>query len=239
MQRQAIISALRGLLEWKTVLILAMIFLWAYKFQWIQHRFPDLVTAQLKFHQLLSTIDWRERRINWVTLVIVDDDTFWAPPLSGIQPTNRKFLAELGLRAATAGASVVAFDFQFKSPYSSPGDHDVRKNDNRILLTAFRDIAARGVPIVISEGLVANGPEWQREPNIFYDSELPPGTSLGYLNFPQDHRQIPLQTLALEWDGSSHRRFSSLALQIANSFEETSHISPKTIDKKVIKTAIE
>jgi hypothetical protein len=33
----------------------------------------DPVTAQLKFHQLLSTIDWRERRINWVTPVIVDE----------------------------------------------------------------------------------------------------------------------------------------------------------------------
>src|SRR5580704_11730698 len=83
-----ITSAFKDLLSWQTLAVLAAILLWTYKFQWVEEQLPFLLTAQLKVHQVLSNLDRRQRRVNLVTLVQIDDDTFWSPPFSGVQPTN-------------------------------------------------------------------------------------------------------------------------------------------------------
>ncbi|MGB6402811.1 MAG: hypothetical protein WBF26_08175, partial [Candidatus Sulfotelmatobacter sp.] len=129
MNKESVTSSLKDLCRWQTIVVLLLTLLWAYKFQWLEQEFPFLLTAQLKFHQLLSNLDWRQQRVNWVTLVQIDDDSFWSTPLSGILPTNRAVLADVGLLAAEHGALVVAFDIQLKSPSPVPGDDKIRDHD--------------------------------------------------------------------------------------------------------------
>jgi CHASE2 domain-containing sensor protein len=239
MNKESVTSALRELFSWKTLVVLGVILLWAYKFQWLEQEFPFLLTAQLKFHQLLSNLDWHQQRVNWVTLVQVDDDSFWSPPLSGTLPTNRAVLGDIGLLAAAHGALVVAFDIQLKSPTSTPGDDPIRKLDNRHLLDAIRKITAIKRPVVLAVGLVPNDKgEWEREPNIFRDDELPPGTRLGHINLPTDPRQIPLVMTAWKADEKSEVALDSFALNIVDSYEEAAHIHPRTKDQPVISKAI-
>ncbi len=61
MNKESVTSALKDLCRWQTIVVLLLTLLWAYKFQWLEQEFPFLLTAQLKFHQLLSSLDWRQQ----------------------------------------------------------------------------------------------------------------------------------------------------------------------------------
>jgi CHASE2 domain-containing sensor protein len=238
-RKQGARLALGGTFSWKTLLVLTAILLWAYKFQWIEEQFPFLLTAQLKVHQILSNLDWRQRRVNLVTLAQIDDDSFWSPPLSGVQPTNRAVLGDLGVLAADHGALVVAFDIKIDSPSSVPGDDPIRQRDNQHFLSAIRTITGMNKPVVLTIGLVSNDAgEWEREPNIFRDDELPPGTRLGHINLPIDPRQIPLATMAWQLDKKSQALVDSFALTIVDSYEEATHLHPRTMVQPTIAAAV-
>ena len=224
----------------RVLLVLVTVSLWAYYVDSIQKTFPFLLTAQLKFHQILSNLEPWKSRLKWVTPVEIDDAAFWSPPLSGTQPTNRRYLADLALAAAKAGAAVVVLDFQLKSPTGEPGDDEVRKRDNEYLLNAVREITQKGVRVVLSCGLVGEGSgKWKREPNIFPDNALPQGARVGYINVPADPRQIPLRVRAMEWDGASEKFFFSLALQSVDAYEDSHNIKPPTMDNKKIRQAMD
>ncbi len=155
--------------------VLAIVLLWnlAFESESVRQQFPFLLAAQLRFHQILSSLNPRTPRVNRVVLVEVDDNTFWYPPVSGIQPTNRRFLADLALKAAEGGAALVAIDFQLKSPFSSPGDDNVRKADNSYLLDSINKITKMKIPVVLTCGLVETDTGgWKEEPNIFDRTEL-------------------------------------------------------------------
>jgi CHASE2 domain-containing sensor protein len=232
----------RSLLNKGTISVLALVSIWnlLVPLEWVKEQLPFLVTIQLRFHQLLSYPDFRETSVNRVAIAEVNDRSFYYPPFSGTQPTNRRAIADLAKKAADGGALVIAIDFQLKSPFTSPGDDAVRADDNKYLLDVLGDLARRGIPVVISCGLVRHGKdEWQREPNIFDDGALPPGVLLGYINLPIDKRQIPLQQIAWDWDGKTPKLFDSLALQTASALEQVESIFPKTRDKKSIVKAME
>src|SRR5579871_1735975 len=55
-----------------------------------------------------------------VRLVIIRDDAFWKAPLNHRTPTNRHYLAGLMRALKTAGASVIALDFDLRSPLPDP-----------------------------------------------------------------------------------------------------------------------
>ncbi len=224
----------------RVLLVLVTVSLWAYYVDSIQKTFPFLLTAQLKFHQILSNLEPWKSRLKWVTPVEINDAAFWSPPLSGTQPTNRRYLADLALAAAKAGAAVVVLDFQLKSPTGEPGDDEVRKRDNEYLLNAVREITSKGIPVILTMGLVDDGKgSWKREPNIFPDDALPQGARLGYINVPFDPRHIPLRTEAREWDGGSKKQFSSLGLQSVDAYEVSRGMTPRTVDSERIKQAME
>jgi CHASE2 domain-containing sensor protein len=193
----------------------------------------------MEFHQLLSYLDFREISVDRVALVEIDDKSFYHPPFSGIQPTNRRAIADLAKTAAESGALVVAIDFQLKSPFAYPGDDDVRSLDNRYLLDTLGNVAKSGTPVVITCGFVRKGrSEWIRDPNIVDDGMLPPGVAVGYINIPVDSREIPLEETAWNWDGGPKTSFDSFALQIVSSYEGVKRIYPATKQKKAIVGAL-
>src|ERR1700687_5970258 len=104
----------RSLLNKGTISVLALVSIWnlLVPLEWIKDQLPGLVTVQLRFHQLLSSLDFRETSVSRVAIAEVDDRSFYHPPFSGIQPTNRRALADLAKSVADGGALVVAIDFQ-------------------------------------------------------------------------------------------------------------------------------
>jgi CHASE2 domain-containing sensor protein len=221
--------------------VLAIVSVWnlAFESELVKEQFPFMLHAQLRFHQLLSNLNPRRPRVNWVVLVEVDDNTFWFPPLSGTQPTNRRFLADLALKAAGAGAAVVTLDFQLKSPFLRPGDDGIREEDNRYLLEAINKISKMGIPVVLTCGLFeASSGEWKEEPNIFDRHELPTDTNVGYINLPLDKRQIPLRMTGSNWEGNETVSFDSFSFQIVKSYEQATHILRQTSESRAIAVAI-
>ena len=213
------------------------------------HRIEPVLTFELFVDRALSHLDWREQKSKFVTVVAVDDATFWHPPFSGVQPTSRHALADIALNAAKHGATAVAFDFAWKSPVWKPGDDNTRQKDNAYLLKTIKDITSgnrdagvpRPVPVVVTTGLEDNKHgAWVREPNIFEDSEYKKaGASIGHINLPWDPRQIPLDMKAWEWDSQYQREFDSFALRIATAYESATHITPPVIESSAIRDAID
>jgi len=232
----------RDLLTKETIIVVALVlawsFAWSYGSTTILEWLPKLRTAQLKVHQLLFESDSRKSHVKWVTVVEVDDDTFSQPPFSGFSPTNRRALGELALKAAEQDPAVVAFDFRLwlqmsmGSKSADPG----RAEDNRFLLEAICQITSKGIPVVITTFLPKNPKgEGQRLPNIFEDSELPPGCFVGHINMPIDMRMIAMEMNAWDWTHTQRTDVQSFALQVVTAYETALGIRPKTVEDDTIK----
>lgn len=234
------ITMLTGGFVIRLIVFLTLTLAWAYFFEDIREEIPRLERAELKYHQWLSEKNPRPPRIERVTLAEIDDSTYWSSPFSGELPTNRRALAAVARKAADAEAALIALDFQLISTLATPGDDNRRKQDNDDLLEAIREIAGRGIPIVLGYVLVRKGGEdFYQVPNIFKDEDLPSNVFLGHLQLPADRRQIPLRMTAWEWNGSSKRRFDSFALQIVAAFEDIRNITPRTKENRLVKNALE
>jgi CHASE2 domain-containing sensor protein len=138
----------------------------------IKKHVPWLVGLQMGAHTLMSGLSplggTSPRR---VSVVEIDDSAFWSPPLNGVQPTDRAYLASLVNAAAKAGASVIGLDFQLKSPSNVPADSPSRAAANQKLMEAVAAAGQAHVPIVLTAGLVLDGDQWRREPNICDDRD--------------------------------------------------------------------
>jgi CHASE2 domain-containing sensor protein len=173
-----------------------------------------------------------------VTPVEVDDDTFYGPRCSGSTPTNRTFLGDLALKAADQNPSVIAFDFQWKGINGRMGDDPIREKDNEHLLAAIRQITGKGIPVVVTTGLIkqADG-SFIRQANVYGDSSLPSGTLVGHINLPVDKRKIALKMKSWDWQHTTQTDLSSLSLQVVAAYENELGIQPRTADDSSIKNS--
>lgn len=230
-------QALKSLLRPTTLVMLVVVGMAAYFLEDNQRSIPFLTKIQLSTHQLFSFLLPHKMGVQRVAVIEVDDEAFWNPPVSGIQPTNRVFLANLAKTAADNGASAVAIDFQLKSPSGIVGDDPIRASDNAYLLGKLREIAQQGKPVILSIGLKPEGGDWRREVNIYADGDLPVNLFLGHINIPLDHRQIPLVMKGREDGKSGPKPYLSFAQAIAYSFEEKAHWEDKTKEDRRISRA--
>jgi CHASE2 domain-containing sensor protein len=178
-----------------------------------------------------------------VTVVQIDDASYWFPPFSGEIPTNRSVLGDLGVLAAEHGAEVVAFDIQMDALVTGGGDDPVRDADNKHLLEAIGKITAREppVPVVLAIDLDPRDKRgWVREPSVFRDNQLPVAVRMGYINLPTDPRQIPLGSTAWDLEGKSESPVRSFALVIVDALEKATHVmaNDRTENKPVITESI-
>jgi len=238
--RSSLKTRMRPFLNVRTAIVLIAVLAWAGTYRKIENSFPWLQSLELKMYNAISLIGVRAARAERVLVIRIDDAAFWSRPLSGEIPTNRRYLAELAKIAADGGAEVVALDFRLNSMSSVPGDDASRKADNEYLLHTIQDLTRRNVPVVLTCWLTDNGKsEWQKRPLIFAENALPVGVRIGHLNMPLDLRQIPLRMLGWEWDGSVQKNFDSFAMQIVNAYEDLKQITPRTVDNRVIKDALQ
>jgi CHASE2 domain-containing sensor protein len=162
------------LLTWWDVLLLAILLTSGFFLDdaGVKKHIPWLVGLQMGAHSLMSGLSpLGGSASRHVSVVEIDDTAFWNPPLSGIQPTSRAYLADLVNAAVKAGASVIGLDFQIKSPGNLPADNPVRANDNQKLMQSLAAAAQAHIPVVLTAGLILDGDQWRREPNICDDRD--------------------------------------------------------------------
>lgn len=192
------------------------------------------VRLQLKMYQLLfALLPHRASSANWVTLVFIDDEAHWVT-LHGNTPTDRSYLAQLIRNASSikGKAAAIGLDIELLSPIGIAGvDDSARGGQNDDLLGAIKDAVKGGVPVVLAS---AYGTQIDRSKvrlaGIFEDTQLPlsgcdrkSGYSacamIGYINAPEDRREIPLVENAFQTDHSSPLAFRSFALAVVDAHE--------------------
>ncbi|HUO06305.1 MAG TPA: CHASE2 domain-containing protein [Candidatus Binataceae bacterium] len=226
--------------DWEGIaVILVLVAAWNIFFERWKEYLPFLIDFQLKSYQLMSHLSPRRPRVKWVALVEVDDETFWKPPFSGIQPTNRRALGDLVRKAAAGGATVIALDFQLYSTSDKPGDDPIRADDNQYLLESIRQAVNAGTRVVLTQGFIqTEDGRWKEEPGIFERGALPEGVTFGYINLPTDKREIPLSKTIAPSGGGEPARADSFALQIVDQYEQSINMREKTRSESRIAAAI-
>jgi CHASE2 domain-containing sensor protein len=195
------------------------------------------VHLQLRLYQWLSSLPAVPRAPKRVSLVFIDDATHWST-LYGDMPTNRSYLAQLIKHASQPNtkAAVIGLDIELDAPLAYvPGMDEPdpkRIEQNKALLGAIFWAADHGVPVVLTGGYVHKDGRKMRLPTIYKDPQLPlKGTDgscdhaacarLGYVNVPEDRRQIPLVEEYYEWEGSGPFLLDSFALSMVEASDGT------------------
>jgi CHASE2 domain-containing sensor protein len=188
---------------------------------------------QFRMYQILFWLLPYNFKPRQVTLVFINDAAHWSEPLWGNLPTDRAYLAQLVANASQPAtkARVIGLDVELISPVDIPGVDDPnpdRRAGNSSLLTAIKKAASNGVPVVIATAFgTADDGSNHRLAGIFQDSDLPLGgcaprnwsmgcSGMGYIDAPEDRRQIPLAEETYDWNGSSPFRMNSFALAVVN-----------------------
>ena len=187
------------------------------------------LNLQLRFYHILT----RRRPIPFqpdhVSLASINDDTHWTA-LYGNQPTSRAYLARLVTNASQTRtkAAAIGLDFELLAPRGFPEgtDAQTRFNDNQALLSAVKFATSQGVPVIL--GGVYYVDEKNRYldlPKIYTVQDLLVPENLdcsrvrcpafGYLNIPDDKRQIPLAKSMISFDKSKPEVVDSFALAVA------------------------
>jgi CHASE2 domain-containing sensor protein len=184
---------------------------------------------QLRFYQVVPRLLPIPFRANDVSLVYIDDDTHWTT-FYGDEPTNRAYLARVVRNASETStkAQVIGLDIELLTPRHFPagGDAEERFDANRKLLEAIQFATKQGVPVILAS-VYSTDLKGQRVllPNIYSNEELLepehpdcnqvrcPG--FGYINLPDDKRQIPLGMQAIIADSGTPVALDSFALAIA------------------------
>lgn len=196
-------------------------------------KFQPAIDAQLVFYKLLWSVKPGRQYNARVSVVRIDDSLHWGQTCD--YPTSRHLLAQLIKHASQEHrASVIALDVELFVPKGRPaGWHNPgREEADEELLRAINDAASAGVTIILPVGLVSDGKgNKTRIPNIYKDEELPLADAagncgyeacavLGFIDLPDDKREIPLQETATDWyEESKPQKIHSLALAAAEAKE--------------------
>ena len=186
---------------------------------------------QLRFYQVLTRHRPDPFQPDHVSLVYIDDDTHWTT-LFGDQPTNRAFLARVVRNAANpeTKADVIGLDVELLSPRNFPEGSDAgyRDKDNDALLGAVQYASSKGVPVILGSVYAVEDGRRIDLPNIFTLADLLASPHLdcarvscpgfGYLNLPEDKREIPLITKIPPADPHLAPYLDSFALAVARAY---------------------
>jgi len=190
------------------------------------------VRFQLRMYELIfRLLPHGALSAKWVTLVFIGDEAHWAT-LHGNTPTDRSYLATLITKISTAKAAAIGLDIELLSPVGFAGaDDPARAEQNADLLKAIKAAVSNGVPVVLASafGSERDGSKI-RLPGVFEDNQLPIGgcdskssysacAMVGYINAPQDRREIPLIETVFQSDYSTRFAFRSFALAVVDAHE--------------------
>jgi CHASE2 domain-containing sensor protein len=207
--------------------------------RWGQEHFLGI---QLRFYKLLWSLRPMPRYNSTVNLVRIDDSLHWGQgPCDS--PTSRHLLAALIGNASQVQhkAKVIALDIELFAPRGKPaGSHNPDPNsEDAELLRAINNAARTGVTVVLPVGFVKDKDKRRRIPNIYKDEELPLADDsgkcgyaacaiLGFIDLPQDKREIPLQEMAADFDEYAQpKQYKSFSMAAADA-QASGHVPPST-----------
>ncbi|HEY3570398.1 MAG TPA: CHASE2 domain-containing protein [Thermoanaerobaculia bacterium] len=142
-------------------------------------------------------------------IVFIDDKEYWKGPLARRVPINRSYLAKVIRALDTCDPSVIALDFDLRSPLTNGElvDNPEYSTETRDLIAAAREVSQhRAVVMPATFGYSPDGNVLLE--SAVYGAQLPPKGQLhqGYIQLFDDVRKIPL-TLTLA-DGSTLDSFA-------------------------------
>jgi CHASE2 domain-containing sensor protein len=195
---------------------------------------------QMRFYQLLTFASPIKMSPNNIRLVYIDDQTHWSL-YGGLMPTNRKFLADL-INIASAGpghVSAIGLDIELLVPRNRDegDDADPLREDDKLLLKAVQDAAIAGVPVILAGAFYNDGNNRNfRLPNIFTPQQLRGDPAkidcararcpaFGYIEIPNDKRQIPINEETLSQDGTNPLIQDSFALALAKAVRDPAQVN--------------
>jgi CHASE2 domain-containing sensor protein len=221
-------------------LLLVLVGTWLLHSDTVREQIPWLTSAQLQLDGALLRLNPRPAAVRYVAPVEIDDAARWNPPLSGREPTNRRYLADLVRKAAESGAAVIGIDFRLTSPNADgrPGDDPAYAEEDEYLLETLNQVSAK-TPVVITTFLAAvqardGASRWRRLPNIYADESLP-RVRVGHLNMPRDARQVPLDMPSFDIDRQIPGRVPSLAEQVVSAYEEVTNLQVRIQNQPLIR----
>lgn len=249
--RQSLSKALRSLRQlsfWQRAIPVFLIVLGCnivVQFRWFQDSFPLIHRTQLVFHRILCSVVPRMIDAKVVRIVKIDDTLHQQLG----DPTNRAFLGNLITNIADGHALVIVLDFKLIVPPGRRAGNDDPKLalQNASLLKAIFDATNRGIPVIVPCWLQKKKDGiYERIPGVFVDQDLPLSSSnsgcgqpacarIGNINLPTDERQVPLVTSTWPADDLCGE---SLSLATVSAYEDAIYRSPKTENKKTIRSAI-
>jgi len=199
MDVKAIGSALRAKSPWYWVRVAVIAALGLLISHWLVIRPPYwMLDFRLTTYQLLTSAGSRKPQFRHIDIVQISDDEFWKGELAGRRPTKRTYIAKLVKSICSGGATAIGLDFDFRSPAvdGSLADHPDYETETADLAQAVNDASAHCRIILPRTLNCPNPPDGlcTSEPSVLDAYHFDPDrVSWGYINLPEDVRQVPLR----------------------------------------------
>jgi hypothetical protein len=192
------------------------------------------LSLQLRFYQLLTHGRPIPFQPDHFSLASIDDDIHWTA-LYGVQPTSREYLARLITNASQTKtkAAAIGLDIELLAPRHFPEGADARTrfDDNQALLRSVGFATSQGVPVILGGVYyVDEKGRYLDLPKIYTARDLLENLdcsrvrcpAFGYLNIPDDKRQIPLAKDLITFDKGTREVVDSFALSLAKAVRGSS-----------------
>jgi CHASE2 domain-containing sensor protein len=128
-----------------------------------------------------------------VVVVLIGDEEFYSPRLEHQQPIKRDYVAALIESVSKGNPEVVGVDIEMRSPDSAKADPWDHHDETAAFIKKVAEVS-RHCPVVVAKALSFNQKQelWTVDADV--SDLIPAGARLtrGYLNLPEDVRQIPL-----------------------------------------------
>jgi CHASE2 domain-containing sensor protein len=182
------------------------------------YSYLGLTGLRAKLFEWLATAGPRPLEPRFIKVVLIGDDDYWRGQDAGRRPIDRNLLADLVRNLSTAGAHVIALDFDLRLPDpDATAVPALYQDETKNLITAIVSAAQNGHKIVLSKtiwvdaqgnyifdrdayaayglctDLDAQG-NWQNPGNgIVVDAAAQRNISCGYIALPYDEIGVPGQ----------------------------------------------
>lgn len=146
-------------------------------------------------YQALDWVSPNPREPKHTVLVLVGDAEYWTGPLARRTPIHRDYLASVVKALDACEPSVIALDFDLRSPMpdGSVRDNPEYAKETEALVATVLDVSKRR-PVVLPAMIRHNTPEdpFSIESSVYGDLPFSKGKlQRGYINLPFDVRRVP------------------------------------------------
>ena len=204
----------KGLFYWATVVILVVVGVLVG--EWLEAKGFAIKQRYELYQFMTSGLTPNEAYAERTLMVTIDDNEFWTGSLARRLPLKRDYLARLLKTLKEADPTVIALDFDFRSPTpdGSLEDNPEYASETREFLFAIKEVSQR-IPIVIPKTVGFSQGFYSFESDIYDGFDFGSGkVGLGHVLLPYDYRKVPLGVLMS--DGRNIESFAQVIVGFDN-----------------------